>query len=107
MYQLQRNVEKVKKKCENDIKKCPSNRSIRDCEIKYEKACEDFKFAEFKAKQINEEIEGTKSILFKAELKRMNEIFIRQNEAEKVLLNAMAVSFENFLKLLYLIFEKI
>lgn len=93
---MQRNVEKIKKKYENDIKKCPSNRPIRDCEIKYVKACEDFKFAEFKAKQINEEIEGTKSILFKAEFKRMNEIFMRQNEAEKVLLNATAVSIKYF-----------
>ena len=83
----------MKKKCDNDIKKCPSNKSIRDCEVKYEKACGDLRFAEFKLKQTNEEIEGTKSILFKAEFMKMNEIFVRQNEAEKVLLNAMAVSF--------------
>lgn len=55
------------------------------------------------AKRLNEEIDATKSILFKTEFKRMNECFIRQNEAERVLLIAMSVSGNHFiLKLLKL-----
>ena len=41
----------------------------------------------------SQEIDATKSILFKTEMKRLNETLLRQNEAEQVLLTAMNVSF--------------
>lgn len=84
-----KNSEKLVTKCNNDIKKCPASKSIRDCEIKFEAAKEDLKYIEFKARQVNEEIDATKSIRFKTEFKRVSECFTRQNEAERVLLNAM------------------
>lgn len=88
-YQNLKTAKKLEKKCKNDIKKCPSNRSVYDYEIKHSKAKEDVEFAEFKANEIHEDIAGTKSILFKTEVKRMNLTFTRQIEAEMVILTAM------------------
>jgi len=86
---------KSKKKRIHQIKKCPANKSIRDYEIKHQKAKEHLEFTEFKLNQVTEEIDATKSILFKTQFKRMNETLIRQNEAEKVLLYAMNNLLEN------------
>lgn len=88
--QNMKNADKLEKKCKIDIQKCPASKSIRDYEVRHEKAKDDLKFAEFKSKRVKEEIDATKSILFKTEFKRMNECFIRQNEAERVLLTAMS-----------------
>lgn len=85
-----KNADKLEKKSQIDIQKCPASKSIRDYEVKHEKAKDELKFAEFKSKRVKEEIDATKSILFKTEFKRMNECFIRQNEAERVLLTAMS-----------------
>lgn len=41
--------------------------------------------------EFSKEIAATKSILFKTNFKRLNETFLRENEAERVLLNAMNV----------------
>ena len=41
-------AEKIEKKRIQQIKKCPANKSIRDYEIKHEKAKEHLEFTEFK-----------------------------------------------------------
>jgi hypothetical protein len=41
--------------------------------------------------EFTKEIDATKSILFKTHFKRLNEIFVRENEADRVLLSAMKV----------------
>ena len=82
-------------------------------EIKHYKSHQDLKYAQFKRKkqkkliifikciwniyfvldeEFSKEIDATKSILFKTHFKRLNEIFVRENEADRVLFSAMKVN---------------
>jgi len=89
LNQITKNAQKFEKKCFNEIKKCPATKSIRDYEVKHHKSQQDSKYAQFKHQEFSKEIDATKSILFKTHFKRLNEICVRENEADKVLLTAM------------------
>ncbi|RNA18068.1 Zinc-binding alcohol dehydrogenase domain-containing 2 [Brachionus plicatilis] len=80
---------KKEKQCLKDLQKCPSSKNIRDLEVKYQRTKLDREKSEIKIYELNQEIETTKSILFKKNLKTFTDALMRQNEAEKVLIEAM------------------
>lgn len=101
---------KKEKKYFKDIQKCPSSKNIRDVEIKYQRTKSEREKSEIKSiilimififvlifskkvYELNQEIETTKSILFKKKFKIFTEALKRQNEAERVLIEAMQVRY--------------
>ena len=108
-------AKKLEKRCWKELETCPATKNIRDFELKHKKAQADREAAEIKREccqsqsfglrtpnskdgsrstdyEAVKESEASKTILFKTHMKRLNEELVRQNEAERVLLTAMAVS---------------
>ena len=82
-------LEKKEVKYFEKIQKCPANKSIRDYEVKYENAKKDRQKTEIMIFELCRDIDTTKSILFKKNMKQLVETLQQQNEAERVLLSAM------------------
>ncbi|CAF0729709.1 unnamed protein product [Brachionus calyciflorus] len=72
-----------------EIQKCPSSKNIRDLDIKYQRTKTEREKSDIKLYEFGHEIETSKSILFKRNMKLLAEALKRQNEAERVLLEAM------------------
>ncbi len=82
---------KKEAKCYEKIQKCPSNKNIRDLEIKYETVKSEKAKQEMKIFELIRDFDVARSILFKENFKSYIESMQEQNEAEKVLLEAMKV----------------
>lgn len=81
---------KKEKKYYKDIQKCPTWRNIRDLEVnKYQRTKSEREKSDIKMYELNQEIETTKSILFKKKFKIFTETLKKQNKAERVLIEAM------------------
>jgi hypothetical protein len=94
LAQATKNSEKHERKCLNDIRKCPASKSIRDAETRFAQAKQQKECAELAAYNYSQEIDATKTILFKTNMERLNAALCVHNEAERVLLHAQQALLE-------------